>query len=68
MDKETLYQKGLKLALTKGYTGEFALNFAEEFVQGYEEGRTKMKKEVSAKLLVMGLNKQIISQCYRIGY
>lgn len=34
MDKDTLYQKGLKQTQSKGYTGEFVLHFAEEFVQG----------------------------------
>lgn len=34
MDKEILYQEGLKIALQKGYTGDFALGFAEGYVIG----------------------------------
>lgn len=62
MDKETLYQEGLKIAQQKGYTGDFALYFAEGYVQGYEEGVIQVKKEVFAKMLGMGYDKQIISE------
>ena len=62
MDKDTLYQKGLKLAQSKGYTGEFVWHFAEEFVQGYEEGRTQAMNEIAAKLKQMGIDEQIISE------
>lgn len=62
MDKDTLYQKGLRLAQSKGYTGELALNFAEGFVQGYEEGRIQARNEIVAKLKQMEFDKQIISE------
>lgn len=62
MNKEILYQEGLKIAQQKGYTGDFALGFAEEYVIGFEEGRLQAKNEIAAKLKELGYDKEIISR------
>ncbi|MCF2552916.1 FliH/SctL family protein [Bacteroides caecigallinarum] len=70
MDKEILYQEGLKIALQKGYTGDFALGFAEGYVIGFEkgyaigieEGRLQVKNEIAARLKEMGYDEEFISR------
>lgn len=70
MDKEILYQEGLKIAQQKGYTGDFALGFAEGYVIGFEkgyaigieEGRLQVKNEIAARLKEMGYDEEFISR------
>ncbi|MCF2583341.1 hypothetical protein [Bacteroides caecigallinarum] len=62
MDKDILYQEGLKIAQQKGYTGDFALGFAEGYVIGFEEGRLQVKNEIAARLKEMGYDEEFISR------